>query len=80
MWKRLLLTTLVSAALTGPVLAADMTVGFSQVGSESGWRSAETNVAKSEAKKTRNHPENRRRTAETRESDQGSTFVYRSGR
>ncbi|WP_447065907.1 substrate-binding domain-containing protein, partial [Bacillus velezensis] len=51
MWKRLLLTTLVSAALTGPVLAADMTVGFSQVGSESGWRSAETNVAKSEAKK-----------------------------
>ncbi len=33
MWKRLLLTTLVSAALNGPVLAADMTVGFSQVGS-----------------------------------------------
>ena len=51
MWKRLLLTTLVSAALTGPVMAADMTVGFSQVGSESGWRAAETNVAKSEAQK-----------------------------
>ena len=26
-----------------------LTVGFSQVGSESGWRAAETNVAKSEA-------------------------------
>lgn len=46
MWKRLLLTTMVSAALSTSVLAADMTVGFSQVGSESGWRSAETNVAK----------------------------------
>jgi ABC-type sugar transport system substrate-binding protein len=28
-----------------------LTVGFSQVGSESGWRAAETNVAKSEAQK-----------------------------
>ena len=51
MWKRLLLTAMVSAALSTPVLAADMTVGFSQVGSESGWRAAETSVAKSEAKK-----------------------------
>ena len=51
MWKRLLLTSLVSAALTAPVMAADLTVGFSQVGSESGWRAAETSVAKSEAAK-----------------------------
>ena len=51
MWKRLLLTAMVSSALSTSVLAADMTVGFSQVGSESGWRSAETNVAKSEAQK-----------------------------
>ncbi|HAK33479.1 MAG TPA: sugar ABC transporter substrate-binding protein [Pantoea sp.] len=51
MWKRLLLTSLVSAALAAPVMAADLTVGFSQVGSESGWRAAETSVAKSEAAK-----------------------------
>ncbi|WP_428946050.1 galactofuranose ABC transporter, galactofuranose-binding protein YtfQ [Pantoea sp. FN060301] len=51
MWKRLLLTTLISASLTGTALAESMTVGFSQVGSESGWRAAETSVAKSEAEK-----------------------------
>ncbi|MCR4455562.1 ABC transporter substrate-binding protein [Aeromonas salmonicida] len=31
--------------------SADMTVGFSQIGSESGWRAAETSVAKTEAEK-----------------------------
>jgi simple sugar transport system substrate-binding protein len=31
--------------------AADMTVGFSQIGSESGWRAAETTVTKQEAEK-----------------------------
>lgn len=51
MWKRLLISAMVSAALAAPALAADMTVGFSQVGSESGWRAAETSVAKSEAAK-----------------------------
>ncbi|MGD8106128.1 galactofuranose ABC transporter, galactofuranose-binding protein YtfQ [Pantoea sp. FN0302] len=51
MWKRLLISAMVSAALAAPVLAADLTVGFSQVGSESGWRAAETSVAKSEAAK-----------------------------
>ncbi|GLR09408.1 sugar ABC transporter substrate-binding protein [Mixta theicola] len=51
MWKRLLISAMVSSALAAPVLAADMTVGFSQVGSESGWRAAETSVAKSEAAK-----------------------------
>ena len=51
MWKRLLLVTAVSAAMSSMALAAPLTVGFSQVGSESGWRAAETNVAKSEAEK-----------------------------
>ncbi len=45
-----------AAALTGPAFAfnahaAELTVGFSQIGSESGWRAAETSVSKSEAKK-----------------------------
>jgi len=37
--------------LPGTVYSADMTVGFSQIGSESGWRAAETSVAKTEAEK-----------------------------
>ncbi len=51
MWKRLLVVTAVSAAMSSMALAAPLTVGFSQVGSESGWRAAETSVAKSEAQK-----------------------------
>ena len=51
MWKRLLLVTAVSTAMSSMALAAPLTVGFSQVGSESGWRAAETNVEKSEAEK-----------------------------
>ncbi|MEJ4044008.1 MULTISPECIES: galactofuranose ABC transporter, galactofuranose-binding protein YtfQ [unclassified Erwinia] len=51
MWKRLLLPVLIGASLSAPVLAESMTVGFSQVGSESGWRAAETSVAKTEAQK-----------------------------
>ncbi|MGI4796443.1 MAG: galactofuranose ABC transporter, galactofuranose-binding protein YtfQ [Janthinobacterium lividum] len=48
--KALLLgTAIVMAAL--PVIAKDMTIGFSQIGSESGWRAAETTVSKEEAKK-----------------------------
>ncbi len=51
-FKALLLgTALFGAGLTTSVLAADLTVGFSQIGSESGWRAAETTVSKSEAKK-----------------------------
>jgi ABC-type xylose transport system substrate-binding protein len=34
-----------------PANAAQLTVGFSQIGSESGWRAAETTVSKSEAGK-----------------------------
>lgn len=49
MWKRLLVVSAVSAAMSSMALVAPLTVGFSQVGSESGWRAAETNVAKSEA-------------------------------
>lgn len=51
MWKRLLLVTAVSAAMSSMAIAAPLTVGFSQVGSESGWRAAETSVAKEEAAK-----------------------------
>eukprot|EP01035_Chromulina_nebulosa_P014144 gene14144-biopygen12032 len=52
---RMTLTTLLAAtALTGfafSASAAQLTIGFSQIGSESGWRAAETTVSKSEAKK-----------------------------
>jgi monosaccharide ABC transporter substrate-binding protein, CUT2 family (TC 3.A.1.2.-) len=37
--------------MSSMAMAAPLTVGFSQVGSESGWRAAETNVAKEEAAK-----------------------------
>ena len=40
MWKRLLVVSAVSAAMSSMALAAPLTVGFSQVGSESGWRAA----------------------------------------
>ncbi|MEO6378170.1 MAG: substrate-binding domain-containing protein, partial [Caulobacteraceae bacterium] len=38
-------------AACGPASNGQMKVGFSQIGSESGWRAAETNVAKQEATK-----------------------------
>ncbi|MBO6868485.1 MAG: galactofuranose ABC transporter, galactofuranose-binding protein YtfQ [Pseudomonadota bacterium] len=46
-------TLLASAIAIAPVaaFAADMTIGFSQIGSESGWRAAETTVTKQEAEK-----------------------------
>ncbi|QRE74417.1 galactofuranose ABC transporter, galactofuranose-binding protein YtfQ [Methylobacterium aquaticum] len=50
--RRLLLAATLLAGL-GPsaASAAGLTVGFSQIGSESGWRAAETSVTKSEAQK-----------------------------
>ena len=51
MYKRLLLATAVSGMLMGAAQAAPLVVGFSQIGSESGWRSAETKVSKQEAEK-----------------------------
>ncbi len=45
-------TLLVSAIAFTPMVAmAEMTIGFSQIGSESGWRAAETTVTKQEAEK-----------------------------
>lgn len=41
----------IAFAAIGTANAADMTVGFSQIGSESGWRAAETSVSKIEAEK-----------------------------
>ncbi|WP_425101152.1 galactofuranose ABC transporter, galactofuranose-binding protein YtfQ [Tropicibacter sp. S64] len=43
-------TLLASAIAFAPIAAfAEMTIGFSQIGSESGWRAAETTVTKQEA-------------------------------
>lgn len=39
------------AFVPASVMAADLTIGFSQIGSESGWRAAETTVTKQEAEK-----------------------------
>src|SRR5215468_1184630 len=39
------------ASLASGVSAQSLTVGFSQIGSESGWRAAETTVTKQEATK-----------------------------
>lgn len=51
MYRRLLLAAAVTAAMCSAVQAAPLVVGFSQIGSESGWRSAETKVSKQEAEK-----------------------------
>ena len=53
-FKALLLATAFSGALFSVgAHAEELTIGFSQIGSESGWRAAETTVSKAEAK-TRN--------------------------
>ncbi|GAB1580811.1 MULTISPECIES: galactofuranose ABC transporter, galactofuranose-binding protein YtfQ [Phyllobacteriaceae] len=49
--KRMMMTTVAAIAFAGAASAADLTVGFSQIGSESGWRAAETAVTKIEAEK-----------------------------
>ena len=49
--SKTVLALLVATALAGPASAAELTVGFSQIGSESGWRAAETSVTKAEAAK-----------------------------
>ncbi|SIQ03367.1 monosaccharide ABC transporter substrate-binding protein, CUT2 family [Rhizobium sp. RU20A] len=41
--------TILAACMFGSAQAADMTVGFSQIGSESGWRAAETTLTKQQA-------------------------------
>ncbi|QBH97380.1 ABC transporter substrate-binding protein [Limnobaculum zhutongyuii] len=50
MLKRLLLVSSIATLLSGAAYAQSLTVGFSQIGSESGWRAAETSVAKEQAK------------------------------
>lgn len=58
MERKTYLKTLVAAGVAAtfaagiaatPVAAADMTIGFSQIGSESGWRAAETTLTKLQA-------------------------------
>lgn len=51
MYRRLLIAAAVATAVCGAAQAAPLVVGFSQIGSESGWRSAETKVSKQEAEK-----------------------------
>lgn len=51
MYRRLLIAAAVASALCGTAQAEKLVVGFSQIGSESGWRSAETKVSKLEAEK-----------------------------
>ena len=41
--------TILAASLFSAASAADLTVGFSQIGSESGWRAAETTLTKQQA-------------------------------
>ncbi|MCB8839119.1 galactofuranose ABC transporter, galactofuranose-binding protein YtfQ [Aurantimonas sp. VKM B-3413] len=41
--------TFAAGLMASSALAADMTVGFSQIGSESGWRAAETTLTKQQA-------------------------------
>src|SRR6478736_3105905 len=47
----LLSATILAACMFGSASASELVVGFSQIGSESGWRAAETTVTKEEAKK-----------------------------
>jgi len=51
--KKFLPTALIALTplMVTSAFAAGLTVGFSQIGSESGWRAAETSVSKSEAQK-----------------------------
>lgn len=48
-FKRLALVAGMSALLSSTAMAEGLTVGFSQIGSESGWRAAETSVTKQQA-------------------------------
>lgn len=47
--RRLALAASIATALSTGALADSLTVGFSQIGSESGWRAAETSVTKQQA-------------------------------
>ncbi|PJC87273.1 sugar ABC transporter substrate-binding protein [Vibrio sp. HA2012] len=49
--KLTLALPLISVLISGNVFAKSLTVGFSQIGSESGWRAAETSVSKTEAER-----------------------------
>lgn len=47
--RTLMTTTAALAMLAAPAMAQDRTVGFSQIGSESGWRAAETTLTRQQA-------------------------------
>lgn len=50
-FRTLALAAGLATACLSSALAKDLVVGFSQIGSESGWRAAETSVTRAEAKK-----------------------------
>jgi ABC-type sugar transport system substrate-binding protein len=50
-WKLRAGTLVAATLMASTAMAAGLTVGFSQIGSESGWRAAETSVTKQEAEK-----------------------------
>jgi simple sugar transport system substrate-binding protein len=50
-WSRSVLFVALAAGLVIPAAAKELTVGFSQIGAESAWRSAETESIRSEAAK-----------------------------
>lgn len=47
--KALASATILAACTFGSASAAELVVGFSQIGSESGWRAAETTLTKQQA-------------------------------
>ncbi|MBO3760289.1 ABC transporter substrate-binding protein [Ciceribacter sp. L1K23] len=49
LFQALASATVLAGLMFAPAVAADMTVGFSQIGSESGWRAAETTLTKQQA-------------------------------
>lgn len=48
-FKTFMAAAFLAGAAAAPATAADMTIGFSQIGSESGWRAAETTLTKLQA-------------------------------
>ena len=77
--RRTLVAATIAAGLPLPLFAQKKIVlGFSQVGAESEWRTANTESIKPAAKDSRHRPEVRRRAAEAGEPDQGDPLLHRA--
>ena len=77
--RRTVVAALVAAGLPIPAALAQnkIVLGFSQVGAESEWRTANTESIKSVGQGRRHRPEVLRRPAEAGEPDQGDPLVHR---